>query len=176
MNKKLATSGIIAGFGLILLSEKKIMRQNYFSLSELKHSDTAIARGIDNTPTKEAWQNLLLLRDNVLNPVREIFGHPIRITSAYRCPQLEMIISGRAGNSQHMTGQAADMQPYSEGSVYDIFKAVIKNGIYDQLIIEQANGKKWVHVSYAPTLRKQILAYDGTRYTNITNDWQKYII
>lgn len=30
----------------------------YFTIKELSHSDTAVARGIDNTPTGEAVHNL----------------------------------------------------------------------------------------------------------------------
>lgn len=38
----------------------------YFTIKELSHSDTAVARGIDNCPTAEAIHNLIKLVENVL--------------------------------------------------------------------------------------------------------------
>lgn len=43
----------------------------YFTIKELSHSDTALAKGIDNFPTAEAISNLTKLVDNVLDPLRE---------------------------------------------------------------------------------------------------------
>lgn len=40
----------------------------YFTIKELSHSDTAVARGIDNYPTAEAIHNLTKLVENVLDP------------------------------------------------------------------------------------------------------------
>ena len=50
----------------------------YFTIQELSHSDTAVARGIDNCPTAEAIHNLTKLVENVLDPLREKHGKPIR--------------------------------------------------------------------------------------------------
>ena len=50
----------------------------YFTIKELSHSDTAVARGIDNTPTGEVVHNLTELVENVLDPLREKYGKPIR--------------------------------------------------------------------------------------------------
>ena len=43
----------------------------HFTIKELSHSDTALAKGIDNFPTAEAISNLTKLVDNVLDPLRE---------------------------------------------------------------------------------------------------------
>ena len=48
----------------------------YFTIQELSHSDTAVARGIDNCPTAEAIHNLTKLVENVLDPLREKYGKP----------------------------------------------------------------------------------------------------
>ena len=39
----------------------------HFTIKELSHSDTALAKGIDNFPTAEAISNLTKLVDNVLD-------------------------------------------------------------------------------------------------------------
>lgn len=157
---------------------KMIATKNYFTIGELTASDTAKAKGIDNTPTPAAKQNLQDLITNVLNPVREIYGKPIIISSGYRCPALNTAVGG-AANSQHKTGQAADLVPANtKGSLEQIFAACVAVGNFDQLIIEQnSKGQRWVHVSYDTSKnRRQILSFVANRnpqYINITADKAK---
>ena len=80
----------------------------YFSLSELTHSDTAVSVRIDNTPTAAAVPLMVELIDRVLDPVREHWGLPIRVTSGYRCPELNEEVGG-VEDSWHMDGCAADI-------------------------------------------------------------------
>ena len=58
-----------------------------FSLSELIKSQTAERHGISNMPTEEHIENLKLLCENVLQPVRDEFG-PVMISSGYRSENL----------------------------------------------------------------------------------------
>ena len=80
----------------------------YFSISELTHSDTAVSLGIDNTPTAAAVPLMVELIDRVLDPIREQWGLPIRVTSGYRCPELNDEVGG-VEDSYHMDGCAADI-------------------------------------------------------------------
>ena len=80
----------------------------YFKLSEFSHSDTAVSLGIDNTIPKECVRNLEHLVHCVLDPLREQWGLPIRVTSGYRCPELNDEVGGVEG-SYHMEGCAADI-------------------------------------------------------------------
>ena len=45
-----------------------------FSVRELTKSQTAERKGIDNTPTEEHLENLKLLCENILQPVRDEWG------------------------------------------------------------------------------------------------------
>lgn len=119
----------------------------YFSLDELTHSDTAKARGIDNSiPNDEVRQNLIALIQNVLDPVREAHGSAISVNSGYRCPTLNSAVGG-VSNSQHKTGQAADISVGSKTANKQLFQTIINSGVqFDQLINEY--GYSWVHVSY----------------------------
>lgn len=128
----------------------------YFTLDELTHSDTAIARRIDNTPSLVATENLKSLVFFVLDPLREAYGKPIRVNSGYRSPMLNMALGG-ARNSQHMTGEAADITTGSIGGNRWLFEYIRKNLPYDQLIDE--SNYSWIHVSYRPEggNRQQIL-------------------
>ena len=80
----------------------------YFTLTEFSHSDTAVSLGIDNTIPEECKENIRHLVHCVLDPLRELWGLPIRVTSGYRSPELNEELSG-AENSYHMDGCAADI-------------------------------------------------------------------
>ena len=80
----------------------------FFKLSEFSHSDTAVSLGIDNTIPEECKENIRHLVHCVLDPLRELWGLPIRVTSGYRCPELNEEVNG-VEDSYHMDGCAADI-------------------------------------------------------------------
>lgn len=120
----------------------------HFTLAELTHSNTAKAEGIPNNPGSAALAALQALCAGVLDPLREALGKPITINCAYRGPVLNKRVGG-VPNSQHITGQAADMQS-PQASVLDLFKLTINLGLpYDQVIYEARSAtSKWLHVSH----------------------------
>ncbi len=129
----------------------------YFTLQELTKSATASRKGIDNTPTEEVKGNLQLLVEKILDPLREAWGAPIIVTSGYRCPKLNKAVGG-AKTSQHMYGQAADIRTVSDKPADNrkLFDKIRELKLpYDQLIDEY--NYNWVHVSYGPRNRRQIL-------------------
>lgn len=128
----------------------------HFTIEELCRSDTARIRGIDNTPTEEVRKNLTALVDNVLDPLREWYAKPIYVNSGYRCPALNKAVGGVA-SSQHLTGQAADIDVNDRSENRKLMKHIEDNLDFDQLIWE--NGGAWVHVSYRPggRNRRQVL-------------------
>ena len=121
----------------------------HFTLQELKHSNTATAEGINNEPGPAAIEALRALCAAVLDPLREALGSSITVNCAYRGPVLNKRVGGVA-NSQHLTGQAADLQA-SAKSVLDLFKLTLQLGLpYDQVIYEARSAtSKWLHVSHA---------------------------
>lgn len=129
----------------------------YFSISELTKSSTAQRLHIDNTPTQEVKDNLNKLIDNILDPLREIYKQPIIVNSGYRCSKLNKAVGG-AATSQHLIGQAADIRTVSntKESNKQLFELIRKSKLpFDQLINEY--DFNWVHVSYGPRNRRQIL-------------------
>ena len=128
----------------------------YFTIKELIKSTTATAKKIDNTPTKEVEDNLTKLVDKILDPLREAYGKPIKVNSGYRCPKLNRAVGGSA-TSQHVLGQAADITGGSKLEnkiLFDLIKSLKLP--FDQLIWE--NGGVWVHVSFGPRNRRQVLS------------------
>ena len=129
----------------------------YFTIEELVKSPTAKRKGIDNRPNEKVKKNLTLLVEKILDPLREAWGAPIIVTSGYRCGKLNRAVGGASG-SQHMLGQAADIRtvsdsPFANKLLFDKIRE-LKLPV-DQLIDEY--GYNWVHVSYGPKNRRQIL-------------------
>ena len=117
----------------------------YFTIKELCRSTTADRKGIDNRCGIDIEANLTALVDNVLDPLREWYGKPIVVNSGYRCPALNKAVGG-ATTSQHMSGQAADIDTGDRQQNKLLFEHIRKNLPFDQLIDE--SNFAWVHVSY----------------------------
>lgn len=127
----------------------------YFTISELCSSDTARRKGIDNTPSETVKENLTALVANILDPLREAWGKPLRVSSGYRCAKLNSAVGG-VRSSQHLTGQAADIDTGSKTGNKRLFALVQSLKLpFDQLIDEKSFS--WVHVSYSPRNRRQVL-------------------
>ena len=134
-----------------------------FSLAELTKSQTAIRMGLVNNPSEAQVENLRILCERVLQPVRDHFGKVVTVSSGYR----DIVLSRKLGSSdksQHCKGQAADVEIFSipNNELSDWIK---ENLMFDQLILEYFNinegvNSGWVHVSYNPTIslnRKEYL-------------------
>ena len=124
-----------------------------FTLEEL----TKTRFDLDNTPSPQVAQNLQLLAEKVLQPLRDAVG-PVNVTSGYRSKLVNAAVNG-AVRSDHLYGYAADLQSPdgNHRKLYDWLKA---NAMFTQLIYEFGNDAQpqWVHVSYNPKdLKREIL-------------------
>ncbi len=128
-----------------------------FVLSEFTTSQTAARLGIDNTPDKRVFANLLQLAKG-LEIVREdvLEGRAVIVSSGYRSLELNTNPAiGGSRTSDHVHGFAADIICPSFGSPKDVFDSIRHSAIiYDQLILEFG---RWVHISFSPRLRQQSL-------------------
>jgi hypothetical protein len=132
----------------------------HFALAEFTRSESAKRHGVSNEPTPEHLENLKVLCEKVLEPIRIKFG-PINISSGYRSKALNHYIGGSL-NSQHCEAKAADIDMDGMGSVSntEIFNYIKDSLDFDQMIWEFGDNNKpdWVHVSYnGAKNRKQIL-------------------
>lgn len=119
----------------------------YFTVNELIRSDTARAKGIDNTPPPAIKLKLTSLVNNLLDPIREAWGSPITVNSGYRCPVLNKAVGG-VSTSQHQKGEAADITVGSPELNRQLFDLIAKGDFdFDQLIDE--SDYSWVHISYS---------------------------
>ena len=166
----------------------------HFTLEELIHSDTAKAKGIDNSPTPLHKKILIHTCKYFLEPLRKLLNEKykehrkrkvkkviIKITSGYRGAKLNAAVGG-VKTSQHCLGEAVDMEaiviyvddsqftlPYTE--LYGNIKQWVKEGkiSVDQCIQERSGNAKWVHCSHSNAGkardRKQFLKYKNGFYT-----------
>lgn len=147
----------------------------HFTLPELTHSNTAVARGIANQPDATQLARLRALCVNVLDPLRDALGRPLRVTSGFRSAALNAAIPGSSPTSQHSLGEAADLQCPGLNTA-TLFKTVIRLGLpFDQLIYEAKNASTiWVHVSHreganrGQMLIAHFLANGKVRYSTVT--------
>lgn len=120
-----------------------------FTLAEMVASSTAKRLGLDNTPTPEALDNLQRTA-HMLEGIRaHLGGKAVIVTSGYRGREVNEAVGG-ATSSDHMAGQAADIQVPGFGTPYEVAKALAADldwlGI-GQVIYEVNGSSRWVHVS-----------------------------
>jgi len=125
-----------------------MMLSKNFSLDEMTRSATASKKRIENAPNASQTEFLMELCEKVLQPLRDDMG-PIKISSGFRSPKLNVAIGGST-SSQHcaLRGAAADISMGEKNK--EIFEYIKNKLIFDQLIWEFGTDENpsWVHVSY----------------------------
>lgn len=149
-----------------------------FSLAELIEAGSARRLGLDDQfhPSDEIIVNLTKLCCNVLQPLRDALGHSIQITSGYRSPKVNKAVGG-SKTSQHLTGEAADIQLWIDGKNCNqlLYDTILKLNLpFCQMIDEFGTESEpaWIHVSYSEGNNKKerlrARKVDGkTTYTHI---------
>ena len=127
----------------------------HVTIQEFSYSPTAIKKGINNVMNATQVQNAIQLCENVFEPIRKYLNAPIKISSGFRCEQLNKLIGGASG-SQHSKGEAFDLELTNR----KLFDWILKNVEFDQAIYEFGNDAhaNWFHISYRKgNNRKQAL-------------------
>lgn len=124
----------------------------HFSLAEL----TVTNQKIDNTPSREIVE-VLRTTAFYMEKVRELLGNvAITVNSGYRSPDVNRAVGGTS-NSSHTHGYAVDFTAYGHTPL-TISNILSKSNLkFDQLIYE----KTWVHISFDPRMRGNILTLKG---------------
>lgn len=122
----------------------------HFALSEFTRSETAEKYRVNNEPPLEYVRNIECLVAIILDPLREVIGHPIYITSGYRSPRLNRLVGGST-TSAHMVGLAADFKVGDKDYLLDWAWCLLKSpskefrAKIDQCIYYR--DKHFIHVS-----------------------------
>ena len=136
----------------------------YFTVEEL----TVTSTGIDNTPPNAVIVNLRNLVESIMDPDRENLRIPSKVNSGYRSPQVNITVGG-AKTSQHVTGEAADLDCSDNAK---LFKLISDNFLFDQLIWEAGDDEEpdWIHISYTERypLRYEVLKMKDGKYIKLS--------
>lgn len=120
----------------------------HFTFAECIKSDTAKKKGIENIPS---WDEIDCLRNLclIVDKVREMWNSPLYISSGYRCQKLNAAVGG-VGNSQHVKGEALDIQVSGKmlSDTKKLFQMIKGMDItFDQCILEIRGTRSWIHIS-----------------------------
>ena len=120
------------------------------SYKEGVYSRTATRLDIENTPNDEQLNNMVLLAEEVFEPLRSWVGGPIKINSFFRSPKLNKAIGGST-TSQHCKGQAMDIDDtFGRATNAEMYHFIKEHLDFDQMIWEfgDDDNPDWVHISY----------------------------
>jgi hypothetical protein len=141
----------------------------HFTLAELTKSDTAARMGINNEPRATVIEKLVLVCENILEPVRNHYGVPFSPNSGFRCLALNREI-GSSDKSQHVSGEAVDFEvPGISNKETALW--VRDNCDFDQIILEfhkeEDPHSGWVHGGYRGDgkNRKSAVVFDGKTWS-----------
>ncbi|MDE5955525.1 MAG: peptidase M15 [Bacteroidales bacterium] len=128
-----------------------------FSYSEFEASDVAAVMGMANEITSAQVRNAVrALVVNVLQPLRDRCGTPLKINSGFRCPELNKAVGG-APASQHLIGEAADI---AFAEPYRLALMVLELGLpFDQMILYPS----FLHISHKKSgVQRRMVLYSRT--------------
>lgn len=127
----------------------------HITFKEATQSNTAIRFGIKNNPNSIELEAMILVANQLFEPLREWYGKPIKINSFFRCEELNKKVGG-SKTSGHVLGNSIDIDAGSIEENKKLFNYIKDNLMFDQLINEY--NFSWVHISYKKNSnRKQIL-------------------
>ena len=136
--------------------QTKKENKNYFRLEEFLKSSKAVKLGIQNLPSFSVISNIEMMLP-LLNELRESWGDKLRISSGFRCKELNDAVGGVA-TSMHLKGLAVDIVPCNGdierfiGFCQTFFKGRTD---FDQVIIEKSGKSRWVHIGLLNNEGKQ---------------------
>ena len=139
------------------------MISEHISYKEATHSDTALRRNLDNTPNDEQLKCMEEVAENLFEPLREWVGGPIKVNSFFRGKPVNTAIGG-SRNSQHMKGQAIDIDDaFGHKTNAEMYHYIKDNLDFDQLIWEFGTDRNpnWLHISWVshrPNRKKLTIA------------------
>lgn len=153
----------------------------HFSLEEMTASDTAVRLGIDNTPPPDIVPHLVINAQG-LERIRNVTWLPLIVHSAYRCEALERVLTAKDfaawcarhakdlemawpeyfARKSHPKGYSTDFICPAFGTPAEIVRVIRTCGIKFDQLIEEGN---WVHVSFDPQLRGEVLTATFTNGT-----------
>ena len=126
------------------------MISKHISDKEGVYSITATRKGIKNKPTRTQREAMVIVAEEVFEPLRKWVGNKVKVNSFFRSPELNVAVGGST-SSQHCKGQAMDIDDtFGFKSNAEMFDWIRENLLFDQMIWEFGDDENpdWIHVSY----------------------------
>lgn len=117
----------------------------YITYNEAINSQKANILKIANVPNNAQLLAMQLVGIRIFDVVRDHFKSPLKVSSFFRNEAVNRAVKG-SKTSQHVKGQAIDIQGLGAVTNKQIFEFIKDNLDFDQLINEY--DYSWVHVSY----------------------------
>ena len=98
---------------------------------------------------------------DMMDELRETFGGPLIVSSAYRCPEYNNKISSTGTKGPHTTGKAIDIAINGEDA-YKLVKAAVSMGFSGIGIKQKGSFEgRFIHLDMLPlgTIRPRIWSY-----------------
>lgn len=140
----------------------------HFTFEELTRTGQASLQDKNREEAKAFMPQLTELAQ-MLEVIRSHFGKPLKINSAFRGQAVNAATPGSSKTSQHMKGEAADIEIPGVDDA-ELHRWICKeSGLkFGQCILERPPGKSWVHVSICgtrdPKRCNEALTFDGKSY------------
>lgn len=149
----------------------------YFTLEECINTSYKEYLETQKEEVKPYINNLEILTNYIMDPIREYYNAPITVNSGFRGPSLNKKVKGVA-TSDHtcIYGGAAIDFTVKGKTVKEVFDDIRLGKIkirWRQLIQEKVGNNEWIHIS---SLRfpfdsndkfKECLTYDGKSYVRV---------
>lgn len=112
---------------------RDILLSKYLSYEEAIRSPTAKRLGIENEPNPEQLENMKLVARDIFDKVRAFVKGPLHASSFFRCKELNDAVPGSSKTSQHMTGEAIDIDTdtFGYGTNLAVFEFIKNSLIFD---------------------------------------------
>ena len=128
-----------------------------FSWEEMTGSATARKYHLVNRPGTGEMVAVERLVKELLQPLRDLYGRAIRISSGYRCAELNRLVGGVAA-SQHLRGEAADC--VVTGDAAGLLKVLEGSGlVFDQAILYRRRNFLHLSLKVHGQNRQQVIVY-----------------
>lgn len=146
-----------------------------FTLEELLTTSHKDLLPKQKEEVKPYVNNLYILANYILQPIRNYYKVPITVTSGFRGKALNERVGGNK-TSQHCLGEAVDfiVKGKTVDEVFDDIRTGKIDICYRQLIKEKISGKFWVHIGMVKIPFKpkdkylqKLTTTDGKKYIEV---------
>lgn len=127
-----------------------------FSFHEFEYTDYKDLKYANIIRDWDVRNNIVGLVTSIVQPLRTAWEKPLKITSGYRCPELNKRVGG-SSTSAHLKGLACDIRPAGNPTqeqrklfIRWAINWIVSSGIpFDQLIDEHdRKGNYWLHIGF----------------------------